>query len=69
MRKMKLVMLTVAFTAFASLTAFAADQGWIKEDNAWYYLDKDGDAVENAWKTNADGTLYFYLNEDGEMAT
>ena len=69
MRKMKLVMLTVAFTAFASLTAFAADQGWVKEDNAWHYLDKDGDAVENAWKTNADGTLYFYLNEDGEMAT
>ena len=69
MRKMKLVMLTVAFTAFASLTAFAVDQGWVKEDNAWYYLDKDGDAVENAWKTNADGTLYFYLNEDGEMAT
>lgn len=62
-------MLSLAFTAFASFTAFAADQGWVKEDNAWYYLDKDGDAVENAWKTNADGTLYFYLNEDGEMVT
>ena len=62
-------MLSLAFTAFASFTAFAADQGWVKEDNTWYYLDKDGDAVENAWKTNADGTLYFYLNEDGEMAT
>lgn len=62
-------MLSLAFTAFASFTAFAADQGWVKEDNTWYYLDKDGDTVENAWKTNADGTLYFYLNEDGEMAT
>lgn len=62
-------MLSLAFTAFASFTAFAADQGWVKENDTWYYLDKDGDAVENAWKTNADGTLYFYLNEDGEMAT
>lgn len=69
MRKMKLVMLSLAFTAFASFTAFAADQGWVKENDTWYYLDKDGDTVENAWKTNADGTLYFYLNEDGEMAT
>lgn len=62
-------MLSLAFTAFASFTAFAADQGWVKENDTWFYLDKDGDAVENAWKTNADGTLYFYLNEDGEMAT
>ena len=62
-------MLSLAFTALASFTAFAADQGWVKEDNTLYYLDKDGDTVENAWKTNADGTLYFYLNEDGEMAT
>ena len=69
MRKMKLVMLSLAFTAFASFTAFAADQGWVKENDTWFYLDKDGDAVENAWKTNADGSLYFYLNEDGEMAT
>lgn len=62
-------MLSLAFTAFASFTAFAADQGWVKENDTWFYLDKDGDAVENAWKTNADGSLYFYLNEDGEMAT
>lgn len=61
-------MLSLAFTAFASFTAFAADQGWVKENETWFYLDKDGDAVENAWKTNADGSLYFYLNEDGEMA-
>ena len=62
-------MLSLAFTAFASFTAFAADQGWVKENDTWFYLDKDGDAVEYAWKTNADGSLYFYLNEDGEMAT
>lgn len=62
-------MLSLVFTAFASFTAFAADQGWVKENDTWFYLDKDGDTVENAWKTNADGSLYFYLNEDGEMAT
>lgn len=62
-------MLSLAFTALASFTAFAADQGWVKENDTWFYLDKDGDTVENAWKTNADGSLYFYLNEDGEMAT
>ena len=37
MRKMKLVMLSLAFTTLASFTAFAADQGWVKEDNAWYF--------------------------------
>ena len=33
-------MLSLAFTAFASFTAFAADQGWVKENDTWYYLDK-----------------------------
>jgi glucan-binding YG repeat protein len=71
MKKIKLALLTFALTALTSMTAFAAssNEGWVNKDGIWSYLDKDGDAVESVWKTNVDGTLYFYLDENGEMAT
>lgn len=71
MKKIKLALLTFALTALTSMTAFAAssNEGWVNKNGIWSYLDKDGDAVESVWKTNVDGTLYFYLDENGEMAT
>lgn len=71
MKKIKLALLTFALTALTSVTAFAAssNEGWVNKNGIWSYLDKDGDAVESVWKTNVDGTLYFYLDENGEMAT
>jgi len=49
----------------ASMTSFAA--GWTEEDGTWVYLNKDGDRIYNEWKKS--GANYYYLNDDGEMAT
>lgn len=68
MKKLKLALLTLAFATLASTTAYA-QEGWVNENDAWYYYDKDGEIVESSWETNADRTFYFYLNEDGKMVT
>ena len=49
----------------ASMTSFAA--GWTQEDGTWVYLDRDGDRVTEDWKKS--GANYYWLDEDGQMAT
>lgn len=69
MRKMKLVLLTLAITTSASLSAFAAHkEGWVQEKEGWYYYDKSGEVVEDTWKTDSSKN-FFYLGEDGKMVT
>lgn len=42
-------------------------EGWIKEDNNWYFYDDDV-MVRNDWKQDSSGK-WFYLGEDGKMLT
>ena len=51
----------------ASMTSFAATRGWVQEGEDWVYLDNSGERVYNQWKRS--GNNYYYLNEEGIMAT
>ena len=51
----------------AGMTSFAATRGWVETDGVWQYLDSDGDPVTEEWKKS--GSQYFWLDENGEMAT
>ena len=51
-----------------AMTSFAA-QGWVEEDGAWYYYDKDGSRVEDAWKKSGDNWFWLDSEEGGAMAT
>ena len=50
------------------MTSFAA-QGWVEEDGTWYYYDKDGSRVEDAWKKSGDNWFWLDSEEGGAMAT
>lgn len=41
---------------------------WAKIKDKWYYFDKEGYMLENAWKVEAGGDTY-YLGADGDMQT
>ena len=41
---------------------------WAKIKDKWYYFDKEGYMVDNAWKVEAGGDTY-YLGADGDMQT
>ena len=49
----------------ASITSFAA--GWTEENGTWVYYDNDDELVTNEWRKS--GSNYYYLNDDGEMAS
>ena len=51
-----------------AMTSFAA-QGWVEEDGSWYYYDKDGSRVEDAWKKSGDNWFWLDSEEGGAMAT
>ena len=51
-----------------AMTSFAA-QGWVEEDGTWYYYDKDGNRVEDAWRKSGDNWFYLDSEEGGAMAT
>ncbi len=51
------------------MTVLAAQEGWQKHGNEWYYMGRDGEFVEDAWKYNAAKTHQFYLDDDGVMVT
>lgn len=50
----------------ATMSAYAAE-GWTMSNNAWTYLDKNGNKVTDEWRKGADN-LWRYLNYKGEMA-
>ena len=49
----------------ASMTSFA--KGWTEENGEWVYLDSDGERVTQEWKKS--GSNYYWLDENGVMAT
>ena len=51
----------------ASMTSFAAT-GWVEEDGQWYFYDKDGNRVEDAWKKSGDNWYWLDGEEGGAMA-
>ncbi len=51
----------------ASMTSFAAT-GWVEEDGTWYFYDKDGNRVEDAWKKSGDNWYWLDSEEGGAMA-
>ncbi|MCI9163725.1 MAG: hypothetical protein HFG59_10805, partial [Lachnospiraceae bacterium] len=51
----------------ASMTSFAAT-GWVEEDGTWYFYDKDGNRVEDAWKKSGDNWYWLDAEEGGAMA-
>ncbi len=51
----------------ASMTSFAAT-GWVEEDGQWYFYDKDGNRVEDAWKKSGDNWYWLDSEEGGAMA-
>ena len=48
----------------ASMTSFAAT-GWVEEDGQWYFYDKDGNRVEDAWKKSGDNWYWLDSEEGG----
>ena len=67
-RKGLKVLAAAAVLAIGVLTVNAyAAEGWAMSNNAWVYLDKNGNKVTNEWKKGADN-LWRYLNNRGEMA-
>ncbi|HGL8516036.1 TPA: Ltp family lipoprotein [Streptococcus pneumoniae] len=49
-------------TAIQINTSSATTSGWVKQDDAWYYFDGNGNLVKNAWQGS------YYLKADGKMA-
>ena len=58
---------SAVLAAGAGVTSYAATKGWVESDGVWQYLDSDGDPVTEEWKKS--GSQYFWLDENGEMAT
>lgn len=48
-------------------TAYAKVIGWVEENGSWKFYDDNDSYVTDAWKKR--GEDWFYLNEDGEVAT
>lgn len=52
----------------ASMVSYA--KGWSQlDDGRWVYLDNYGDRVYEEWKRDAAGTNYYWLDDNGIMAT
>ena len=51
----------------ASMTSFAAT-GWVEEDGQWFFYDRDGNRVEDAWKKSGDNWYWLDSEEGGAMA-
>ncbi|MDR2599324.1 MAG: DUF3048 domain-containing protein [Oscillospiraceae bacterium] len=61
------LVLTIGFISiFPTETASASTQGWIYENNQWYYLQANGTRA-TGWLN--DGGARYYLRSDGIMAT
>jgi len=67
-RKRKLLFMLFMAIAMLSIsfTALAADQGWVRKDGKYQYLDSSGYAITNTWKKS--GEKWYYLGSDGYMA-
>ena len=52
----------IAVNTVAGTEAHAA-QGWVQSGSSWYFYNKQGNAVRNAWQGN------YWLGADGRMAT
>lgn len=57
----KVVEVNGILTYFDSLGLRNTSSGWKKSGEDWYYIDKEGEFVTNAW------VIYNYLGEDGRM--
>lgn len=64
-KKTNVALIALCLSAAMSVPAFAA--GWVKNNDAWYYTDRDGEYITNEWKIS--GNNSFYLGDDGEMVT
>jgi GH25 family lysozyme M1 (1,4-beta-N-acetylmuramidase) len=53
---------------YANSTTTYYKEQWAKIKDTWYYFDKEGYMLENAWKVEAGGDTY-YLGADGDMQT
>lgn len=53
---------------YADSTTTYYKERWAKIKDKWYYFDKEGYMVDNAWKVEAGGDTY-YLGADGDMQT
>ena len=62
-----LPLLTFIMTLSAGNNAFAASNGWNKDDVGYWYQNEDGSAVKNDWK-EIEGNWY-YFDEMGYMCT
>jgi hypothetical protein len=54
------------FLNLLKVPAPAAKNGWVKDNNIWYFY-KNGQLVKNDWVKHTDGKWY-YLKADGKMA-
>lgn len=63
---LKCVFSASIMSAIIAGTAFAADRGWVQNDDTWSYYNNSGDIVTDTWKQSGDG--WYYLNEDGVLA-
>ncbi len=52
---------------FSGSVAFAQETGWVQEYEGWKYYDNDGYSLTDSWKKSGDD--WYYLNENGVMAT
>lgn len=56
----------MGFTGGSS-TAYAKTIGWVEEDGSWKFYEEDDYFLTDTWKKRGDE--WYYLNEDGEIAT
>ena len=55
---------TLTVLSATGMTAFAGE-GWVQENDTWYYYGSDGEYVYDEWRRSGDN--YFYLGSDGAM--
>ena len=64
-------LISASLTAFIALAATGitalASEGWVQDNDTWYYVNDDGEYVYDEWKPS--GGNYFYLGSDGAMLT
>jgi hypothetical protein len=67
MKKQTKVLVTLSAAALLAVgfSAVSFAEGWDNSTGSWQYLDKDGEAVTNVWKTS--NGQKFYLGDDGNM--
>lgn len=68
MKKLILTALTLGASMLMSMPVLAAESGWVKEHNDWYYLN-NGTKLESTWVKSEASGLWYFLDEDGKMAT